>query len=68
MAAVGIAPVMAGALLFVISDVVLAAELFTLAPDAPVRRITAPVVWWTYVAAQLLITLGFWGGALVIDR
>ena len=62
------APVMAGAISFVVSDGVISAELFKLAPDAPARRITAPVVWWTYVAAQLLITLGFWGGALVIDR
>lgn len=62
------APVMAGAVSFVISDGVLSAELFKLAPEAKARRITGPVVWWTYVAAQLLITLGFWGGALVIDR
>lgn len=61
-------PVMAGAVCFVISDGVLSAELFKLAPDAPARRITAPLVWWSYVAAQLLITLGFWGGALLIDR
>jgi hypothetical protein len=29
-----------------------------LPPDAPVRRVTAPVVWWTYAAAQLLIVWG----------
>ena len=51
-------PAMIGALLFLTSDFVLAAELFRLAPDAPVRRITAPVVWWTYAAAQVLIITG----------
>ncbi|MGD9981874.1 MAG: lysoplasmalogenase family protein [Hyphomonadaceae bacterium] len=51
-------PAMIGALLFLISDFVLAAELFRLPPDAPVRRITAPVVWWTYAAAQVLIIWG----------
>lgn len=51
-------PAMIGALLFLTSDFVLAAELFRLPPDAPVRRITAPVVWWTYAAAQLLIIWG----------
>lgn len=49
---------MLGAVSFVVSDFVLAAELFRLPPDAPARRITAPVVWWTYVAAQALIVLG----------
>lgn len=51
-------PAMIGALLFLVSDFVLATELFRLSPDATVRRITAPVVWWTYVAAQLLIIWG----------
>lgn len=51
-------PAMVGAVLFLISDGVLAAELFKLAPDAPTRRITAPVVWWTYIAAQALIVTG----------
>lgn len=51
-------PAMLGAASFVTSDFVLATELFRLPPDAPVRRITAPVVWWTYVAAQALILLG----------
>jgi uncharacterized membrane protein YhhN len=51
-------PAMIGALLFLTSDFVLAAELFRLPPDAPVRRITAPVVWWTYAAAQVLIVTG----------
>ncbi len=51
-------PAMLGALLFLTSDFVLAAELFRLPADAPVRRITAPVVWWTYAAAQGLIIWG----------
>ncbi len=51
-------PAMVGAALFVVSDFVLATELFRLPPDAAVRRITAPVVWWTYVAAQALIVTG----------
>jgi uncharacterized membrane protein YhhN len=49
---------MLGAVLFLVSDFVLATELFRLPPDAPVRRITAPVVWWTYAAAQVLIVWG----------
>jgi len=51
-------PAMLGALLFLVSDFVLATELFRLPADAPVRRITAPIVWWTYVAAQALIIWG----------
>lgn len=51
-------PAMIGALLFLTSDFVLAAELFRLPADAPVRRITAPVVWWTYATAQALIIWG----------
>jgi uncharacterized membrane protein YhhN len=51
-------PASLGALLFLTSVFVLAAELFRLPADAPVRRITAPVVWWTYVAAQVGIIAG----------
>lgn len=51
-------PAMLGAASFLTSDFVLATELFRLPPDAPVRRITAPVVWWTYAAAQVLIVAG----------
>lgn len=51
-------PAALGAILFVISDFVLAVELFRLPPDAPARRITAPVIWWTYAAAQVLIITG----------
>ena len=49
---------MLGVVSFLVSDFVLAAELFRLPADAPARRITAPVVWWTYVAAQVLIVTG----------
>ncbi|MEZ6022402.1 MAG: lysoplasmalogenase family protein [Hyphomonadaceae bacterium] len=49
---------MLGALLFLTSDFVLATELFHLSPDAPARRFTAPIVWWTYAAAQALIVYG----------
>jgi uncharacterized membrane protein YhhN len=51
-------PAMLGAASFLTSDFVLAAELFRLPPDAPVRRITTPLVWWTYAAAQVLIVTG----------
>lgn len=51
-------PAMLGALLFLISDGVLSAELFRMTPDAPARRITGPVVWWSYAGAQLLIAWG----------
>lgn len=57
-------PAMMGAVSFLVSDFVLAAELFRLAPDAPARRVTAPVVWWTYVAAQVLIV---WGIVAVVS-
>lgn len=51
-------PASLGALLFLTSDFVLAAELFRLPADAPIRRVTAPIVWWTYAAAQVLIITG----------
>ncbi len=51
-------PAMLGAVSFLVSDFVLAVELFRLPADAPVRRITAPVVWWSYAAAQMLIVAG----------
>lgn len=51
-------PAMLGVVLFLVSDGVLATELFKLAPDDPARRVTAPVVWWTYAGAQLLIVTG----------
>jgi uncharacterized membrane protein YhhN len=58
---------MLGALSFLVSDGVLSAELFKLPQDAPVRRITAPVVWWTYLAAQVLIVIGIVQAAAVMN-
>jgi uncharacterized membrane protein YhhN len=51
-------PAMLGATLFLMSDGVLAAELFKLPPGAPALKVTRPVVWWTYYAAQVLIAAG----------
>jgi uncharacterized membrane protein YhhN len=51
-------PAMLGAVSFLASDLVLAAELFRLPTDAPARRWTSPVVWWTYVAAQFGLIAG----------
>ncbi|MFK7940667.1 MAG: lysoplasmalogenase [Roseovarius sp.] len=48
--------ILPAAVLFMISDSVLAADLFILRPDHPVRRITAYVIWAFYWLAQL----GFW--------
>jgi uncharacterized membrane protein YhhN len=55
-------PAMLGATLFVISDLVLSAELFRIPEDASIRRVTAPVVWWTYAGAQALIVIGLLSG------
>lgn len=51
-------PAIIGAVSFLVSDFVLAAELFRLPADSPARPWTAPVVWWTYAAAQVLIIWG----------
>jgi len=51
-------PATIGAVSFLVSDFVLAAELFRLPADSRARRWTGPVVWWTYVAAQVLIVWG----------
>lgn len=51
-------PVMIGAMLFLLSDLALAAELFRLPADAPIRELTRPLVWWTYAGAQILIVAG----------
>ena len=56
-APVALWPIIAGAALFVISDSVLAAETFVF-KDRP-RRWTAPVVWVTYYASQVLIAAAF---------
>jgi len=44
-----------GALLFVVSDFVLAMEMFVLPQESPTRRVTPFVVWSTYWGAQFLL-------------
>lgn len=51
-------PAMLGALSFVASDAVLAAEMFRMAENDPRRPLASHVVWWTYYAAQILIPAG----------
>lgn len=51
--------VVAGALLFVASDALLAWERFLAAPQDRRRAAAGPAVWVLYYAAQLLIVLGF---------
>lgn len=50
--------VIAGAVLFMVSDGVLATERFLTAPPSPLRLPMRYAVWITYYAAQLLIALG----------
>ena len=57
-------PAMLGAVLFMVSDFVLATELFRLPEDASARAITSKVVWWTYVDAQALIVIGILHAAM----
>ena len=49
--------VLIGAMLFVLSDTVLAFEMFILAENAPTRRFTPFVVWLTYWGAQAFLFL-----------
>lgn len=51
--------VIVGALLFVVSDTVLAIEKFMMSAINPLRDVMRYTVWITYVAAQLGIALGF---------
>jgi uncharacterized membrane protein YhhN len=51
-------PVIAGAVLFMASDAILATERFLTAAVSPRRPAMRQAVWITYYAAQLLITLG----------
>lgn len=55
---------LAGAALFFVSDAVLSLETFRLAPDAPIRRLTAPLVWITYFGAQLLLAYAISAAAI----
>jgi uncharacterized membrane protein YhhN len=50
--------VIVGAVLFIASDAILAAERFLLSADAPQRTVTGPAIWITYIAAQIVIVLG----------
>ncbi len=47
--------VVIGAILFMISDFILAQEQFMLAQDSPLRRITSPLLWSCYWIGQALI-------------
>jgi uncharacterized membrane protein YhhN len=51
--------VIAGAVLFIASDAILAAEKFLMASLSPRRRPARVAVWLLYYAAQVLIMLGF---------
>lgn len=54
-----LALVLPGALLFVLSDSLLALELFIMHPAHPLRRLARFAVWPSYWGAQLLLTLAF---------
>lgn len=47
-----------GALIFIISDTILSAELFLLPKDHPIRRVSAMLVWAFYWLAQVTILFG----------
>ncbi|MBB4065133.1 lysoplasmalogenase [Gellertiella hungarica] len=51
--------ILVGAVLFVASDAVLSLETFRIPEDSYLRRYTAPIIWWTYYGAQLLLSLAF---------
>lgn len=51
--------VIAGAILFILSDAILAAGRFLVPAGSPRHAAIAPAVWILYFAAQLCITLGF---------
>jgi uncharacterized membrane protein YhhN len=51
--------VIAGAVLFIASDAILAAGRFLIPAGSPRQAIVAPAVWSLYYAAQVSITLGF---------
>lgn len=51
--------VIAGAILFMISDTILAVDKFLLSSISPQREWTPYAVWLLYYAGQLLITMGF---------
>lgn len=50
---------LAGVVLLLASDTVLAFEKFTFAPDSPSRRWSAPFVWFAYLFGQALVSAAF---------
>lgn len=50
--------IVAGALIFMASDTILATERFLMKSDSANRSLTGPAVWITYFVAQLLILFG----------
>jgi len=44
--------------LFLISALVLGLEMFLLEEDAPLRRLSSPLIWFTYLAGQILTVIG----------
>lgn len=51
--------VLLGILFFILSDLILSAELFLLSEDGSLRKIAPFIVWTFYWLAQVLITAGF---------
>ncbi len=54
--------ILPAALLFIVSDFILAQEMFVLPADHQLRRITPYAVWSTYWSAQALFLIGFLTG------
>lgn len=56
---IGTPLVVIGAAMFILSDVLVALEVFKIDEDASIRRITSPLLWVLYYGGQLLIAYGF---------
>lgn len=54
-----------GAMLFMLSDSVLAMEAFVLSKDDVRRKSTSAIIWWSYIVAQACILIGVMGA---VDR
>lgn len=54
----GLGPVMLGAVAFILSDLILASEVFVLPESAPQRRYSSLAVWGLYWGGQALIAFG----------
>jgi len=48
-----------GALAFILSDVILTVELFRIKSNAPIKRLTSPLIWGFYYGGQALIAYAF---------